>query len=231
MSDQEIALTLEKREVVGKGLNQLRRDGQVPAVVHDHGKESLHVMAAYGPMVKVFQAAGKHHPVNLTVGSQKYMALIKDIDFEPRKHTVRHVVFNAIKADEKQQTEVPVRFTEDAEIPAEKAGLMIIRNLDVVEIEALPKDLIDEIVIDPSKLTEIGDKLTVADLTVPNAVTILTEPEHAIATVEETKAQMSEEAEEAETAEGEEGAAPAEGGEGGEKAAPEAATADEAKTE
>lgn len=212
MSSDTIALTVEKREVLGKGLGKLRQDGKVPAVIHDHGKDSVHVMAGYTELVKVYNAAGKHHPVNLTIGSQKYMALIKDVDFEPRKHMVRHVVFNAIKADEKQQTEVPVHFLEDAEIPAEKAGLMVIRSLDAVEIEALPKDLIDEIVIDPSSLTEIGDKLTVADLKLPAGVTLITEPEHTIAVVEETKAQMSEEAEEAEVAEGIEGEVPADNG-------------------
>ena len=212
MSGQDIALVLEKREVIGKGLNALRATGQIPAVIHDHGKPSIHVMAKTTDAVKVYNAAGKHHPVNLTIGSVKYMALIKDADFEPRKHMVRHLVFNAIKADEKQQTEVPIHFLEDAEIPAEKAGLMVIRGLDVVEIEALPKDLIDEIVIDPSGLTEIGDKLTVADLKVPAGITIITEPEHTIATVEETKAQMSEEAEEEAAAEGDASAVPSENG-------------------
>lgn len=221
MSSDQIALTLQPREVIGKGLNQLRQGGQVPAVIHDHGKDSVHVMASQSELNKVYAAAGKHHPVNLSVGSQKYMALIKDADFEPRKHTLRHVVFNAIKADEKQQTEVPVHFVEDAEIPAEKAGLMVIRNLDAVEIEALPKDLIDEIIVDPTKLVEIGDKLTVADLTVPASVTIITEPEHAIATVEETKAQMSEEAE-AEAAEGENAAADVPADNGGDKPAEDA---------
>jgi large subunit ribosomal protein L25 len=150
-------------------------------------------------MAKVYAEAGKQSPLNLSVGSKKFMALIKDVDFDPRKHRMRHVVFNAIKADEKQQTEVPITLIGD--IPAEKAGLMVIRQLDAVEIEALPKDLIDEIEVDASRLTEIGDKLTVADITVPNGVEILTEAEHPIAVVEETKAQMSEEAEEAETSE------------------------------
>lgn len=212
MSSDTISITLEPREVLGKGLGKLRQDGKVPAVVHDHGKPSIHVMANYNELNKVYSQAGKHHPVNLTVGSQKFMALIKDADFEPRKHTIRHVVFNAIKADEKQQTEVPVHFVEDAEIPAEKAGLMVIRNLDAVEIEALPKDLIDEIFVDPSGLTEIGDKLTVADLQVPAGVAILTEAEHALATVEETKAQMSEEAAAEEAVEGDAANVPADNG-------------------
>jgi large subunit ribosomal protein L25 len=191
LSGQDIAIKVEERTVLGKGVRQLRRDGIVPAVIHDHGKESKHVMGSFIEMTKVYQAAGKHHPVNVTLGSKKYMALIKDVDFEPRKHTVRHVVFNAIAADEKQQTEVPINFIE-GEIPAEKAGYMVIRQLDVVEIEALPKDLIDQIEIDASSLVEIGDKLTVADIVVPKGVEILTESEHPIAVVEETKAQMSE---------------------------------------
>lgn len=199
MSGQDIALTVNERTILGKGVRQLRRDGIVPAVIHDHGKESKHVMASFTDINKIYQAAGKHHPVNLTLGSKKYMALIKDVDFDPRKHMVRHVVFNAIAADEKQQTEVPVHFAE-GDIPAEKAGYLVIRQLDAVEIEALPKDLIDELTIDASGLTEIGDRITVADIKVPSGVEILTEAEHPIAVVEETKAQMSEEDQAAEEA-------------------------------
>lgn len=199
MSGQDITVKLEIRETIGKGLGNLRRSGSVPAVIHDHGKESVHVMGNYTEMYKTYINAGKHHPVNITVGNKKYMALIKDADFEPRKHMLRHLVFNAIKADEKQQTEVPIKLV--GEIPAEKAGLLVITPLDVVEIEALPKDLIDEIEVDASRLTEIGDKLTVADIKVPGSISLLTEPEHTIAVVEETPAQVSEEAEEAEQSE------------------------------
>ena len=214
MSSEDVSLVLQERTVLGKQVRGLRREGMVPAVIHDHGKTSQHVMASYVDVSKAFQSAGKHHPINLTLGSKKYMALIKDVDFEPTKHLIRHLVFNAIAADEKQQTEVPVHLVGD--IPAEKAGLMVIRSLDAVEIEALPKDLIDELSVDVSGLTEIGDKVTVADIKVPAAVVILTASEYPIATIEETKAQMSEEAEEAEAAEGE---VPADNG--GEQAAGE----------
>lgn len=212
MSQDTITLSLDKRETVRKGLNQFRRDGQTPAVIHNHGQESIIVSGPYLDMLRVYQQAGKHHPVNLQVGDKKYMALIKNVDFDPKKRELRHIVFNAIKQDVKQKTEVPVHFIE-GEIPAEKAGLMVIRQLDEVEIEALPKDLIDELRVDVSGLAEIGDKVTVADIKAPEGVEILTEAEHPIATVEETKAQISEEAEE-ETAEGEEGAEGEEAGEG-----------------
>lgn len=202
MSDSDISLVLQERTVLGKQVRGLRRDGLVPAVIHDHGKQSIHVMAPYAEISKAYERAGKHHTVNLGIGSQKFLALIKDVDFDPRKHMVRHVVFNAIKADEKQQTDVPVHYIE-GEIPAKKAGHMVIRNLETVEIEALPKDLIDELVVDVSGLIEIGDKVTVADIKVPSGVVIITDLDHPIATVEETKAQISEEAEAESTTEGE----------------------------
>ncbi|MCX6729534.1 MAG: 50S ribosomal protein L25 [Candidatus Saccharibacteria bacterium] len=209
MSGTDISLKVEERTVVGKGVRQLRRDGMTPAVIHDHGKASHHIMAPSTAIDKVYQSAGKHHPVNLTLGTKKFMALIKDVAFEPRKHTITHIVFNAISAKEKQQTEVPIHLSED--IPAEKAGYLVIRQLDAVEIEALPKDLIDEIVLDASSLAEIGDKLTVADISVPTGVTIITAADHPIAVVEETKAQMSEEDEAAEAA-AEAGDVPSENG-------------------
>lgn len=210
MSGNDISLNLQPRTVIGKGVRALRNDGLIPAVIHDHGKESIIVMAPFVELTKIYKSAGKHHPLSLTVEGKSYTALIKDVDFEPKKHQLRHVVFNAIAADEKQQTEVPVHYIE-GDIPAEKAGLMVIRSLDAVEIEALPKDLIDQLLIDVSGLTEIGDRVTVADIKVPAGVTILTEADHPIAVVEETKAQMSEEAEE-EAAAGEASEVPSENG-------------------
>jgi large subunit ribosomal protein L25 len=194
MSDQDISLVLQERETLGKGLNKLRNQGLVPAVIHDHGKPSTHVMGEYGTIAKVYASAGKHHPVEITIGSKKNIAIIKDVHYDPVKHRVEHVVFQAIRQDEKVETEVPIKFIGD--IPAEKAGLMVITHLSSVETEALPKNLPDEIQLNVEKLIEIGDKLTVADLIIPANVTILTEPETLIISVEETKAQLSEESEE-----------------------------------
>lgn len=212
LSNDKIAVTLEERQTVGKGLGQLKRDGKVPAVIHNHGQESVIAQANYQDIVKLYNQAGKHHAVDVTVGDKKFLTIIKDVDYEPKKHQIRHVVFGAIRQNEEVETEVPIVFEGDA--PAEKASLLVIRQLDHVQVKALPRDLIDEIKVSIEGLAEIGDKISVADLQVPEGITVLTEPEHGIAVVEETKAQMSEESEE-EGAEGEEGAE-SEDGEAGE---------------
>lgn len=192
MTSQDISLKLENREVIRKRLAGLREQGLVPAVVHNHGKQSIHVMGDAVAVTKVFHQAGKHHPVQLSVDGKSHLALIKDVDREPTKNRIRHVVFQAIKQNEAVDAEIPVVFKEDVEIPAEKVSLMVLKQLDTVQVKALPKDLPDELVVDPSNLAEVGDHLTVADITAPAGVTILTEPEHQIAIVEMPKDQIAE---------------------------------------
>jgi large subunit ribosomal protein L25 len=192
MSGKDITVSLEKRKQVGKGLGTLKREGKVPAVIHNHGKDSIIVSGDYVELSKVLKKAGKHHPVQVNVGDATYLTIIKDIYYEPKKHQVRHVVFAAIKQNETVETEVPIVFIGDA--PAEKAGLIVIKQLDHVQLEAFPRDLPDEVTVSAESLVEIGDKITVADIAVQKGVKILTDITHTIATVEETPAQVSEEA-------------------------------------
>jgi large subunit ribosomal protein L25 len=91
---------------------------------------------------------------------------------------------------------------------------MLLHQLDAVEIEALPRNLPDELVVSAESLVELHDKITVGDLQVPEGVTILTDPEHPIATVAESRAMAAAEDEAAE----DEAAAEGEGEEGGEAA-------------
>jgi large subunit ribosomal protein L25 len=206
MAKADEPVNLSERTVLGKGLNKLRQDGLVPAVIHNHGQASIHVMAPETELLKIYREAGKHHPLDLHVGKDKFLALIKDAKFNPVKHRLQHVVFQAIRASEKTEAEIPIRL--EGEIPAEKVGLMVLNQLDTVEVEALPRDLPDELVADATKLAELHDKIIVADLKIPAGVTILTDAEHPIATVVETKAQMAEEAEAAEGEGAEEGETP-----------------------
>lgn len=192
MSDETITVELKEREVLGKGLAKLRADGTVPAVIHDHGKPSMHAQGDYMKLTKVYSQAGKHHPVEVKIGGKQRLAMIKDVDFEPAKRRMRHVVFQAIKQNETVEAEIPVVFKAEVEIPAEKASLLVLKQLDHVLVKALPKALPDELVVDPSTLTEVGDHLTVADIPVPEGVTLLTPLESSLAVVEMPKDQAAE---------------------------------------
>ncbi len=225
MTKDAISLELETRTVMGKAVKHLRSNGQIPAVIHDHGKPSLHVQGNSVAMLKVWRQAGKHHPVELKTGDQSFVALIKDAEFDPRKHQLTHIVFNAVDKNQKVDAEIPVkpRYAEGNESsPAERNSLIVLAQLETVQVKAIPTKLPDFFEYDAEKLVEIGDHATVADLVIPEGVELITEPEHTIATVYEPSALAAandaaggdaEEGEEPEV-EGEEGAEGAEG-EGG----------------
>lgn len=190
MSDQ-ITLAVDTRDTIGKGVKRLRKDGIVPGVIHDHGKDSVHIQAEYQALYKAFAAAGKHHPVEVTAGGKKYTTIIKSVTFDPHYNALTHIVFGAIRANEKVDAEIPVHpvYAEGNDAsPAERAGLIVLAQMTSVAVKALPGDLPDALTYDGEKLVSVGDQITVADLTVPAGVELEIEPEHTIATVFEPSA-------------------------------------------
>jgi large subunit ribosomal protein L25 len=193
MSDN-IELVAEKREVTGKKVRSLRKEGFVPATVYENGKESINVQVQYVPMSKAYAAAGLGQPVYLAVDNKKYLTMIKDVHVDPAKNTLMHVAFHAVNANDPVEAEIPVHIEGD--VPAEQQGNFIVRQNDHVLVKALPANLPEFISVDASLLDQPGDSITVADIKpIPN-VEILSEPELTLATVEEPRVQ--EEPEEAE---------------------------------
>jgi large subunit ribosomal protein L25 len=220
MPQDSITLTLEPRDVTGKTVKHLRKDGQVPAVIHDHGKPSVIVQGAAAELLKVWRQAGKHHPVELKAGDQHFTALIKTAEFDPKKHQLRHIVFNAVDKNQKVDAEIPIRprYDEGNESsPAERNSLIVLSQLETVQVKAVPTKLPDFLEYNAEKLVEIGDHVTVADLIIPEGVEVETEAEHAVATVYEPSALAAAdeaaageaEPEDAEAVESEEGSAEA----------------------
>lgn len=232
---EDIALSVDKRELLGKKVKQMRATGKVPAVVHDHGKPSIHIAIDELGLKKAYSKAGKNHPVSIKVGGKDYTVLIKDVSYAPATNSIQHTVFQAVKADEKVGAEIPVHLEGDA--PAEKAGLQVLKKLEHVDVEALPKNLPESFEIDISGLENAGDRIHVSDIKLPADVEIKTELENLIAIVEEPRVHETEdvdaEAEETEGEEGEEGETP-EGEESAEsetEAASEEAKGSDEKTE
>lgn len=190
MSSDTITLKLTERKEFGKAVKALRRQGVVPANIYERGKESQAVSADFMEITKVYRKAGKHHPVELSVGGTKRLAMIKDVDLIVGKNTLAHVAFHAVKRNEKVEAEVPVKL--DGDIPAEKTGLMVLQNLDTVIVEAIPGNLPDELLINAEVLVEDGDKVTVADIKLPDNVVILSDPETMVFSVETPKDQIAE---------------------------------------
>jgi large subunit ribosomal protein L25 len=163
-------LKLDVREVHGKKVAKLRKEGLIPGIVYGASTEPISVQVAANVFEKAYRQAGKHAPLHLTIDGKKKIAMIKDVDVEPVKGLPRHISFHAVKASDPVIAEVPVRLVGEGESEAEKAGLIVLQNLDKVEVKALPMDLPDAIEISILNLKQAGDKVLLADAKLPDGV-------------------------------------------------------------
>lgn len=169
---QDVQLQAEKREGLGKNaVYQLRQEGKVPAIVQEHGKDSMPILVDGPAILKAYQTVGKSQAIDLTVGSTKKLALIKEIEFVPLKREVQHIVFQALKADEVVDADVPIHIV--GEIPAEDNRLVLLHTLETLEVRALPKDLPEALEVQGSKLVEIDDRIVVGDIKLPAGVELV----------------------------------------------------------
>ncbi|HEV7951938.1 MAG TPA: 50S ribosomal protein L25 [Candidatus Saccharimonadales bacterium] len=166
----DITLNLDERTVAGKQVARLRNEGFVPSVVYGGKAAPISTQSQAVETLKAVRAAGKHSPVYLTIDGKKKLAIIKDIDFDPVKHTLRHVAFHTIKQNEKIVTEVPIVLIGEGESAAEKAGLIVLQAIEKMEVRALPADLPEALEISIAGLATDDDKLTIGDIQLPKGV-------------------------------------------------------------
>lgn len=167
---QDLTLQLVNRTIIGKKVQTLRNDGQVPSVVYGGKSDPLHTQSGIVETTKVAHSAGKHTPVNLVIDGKKKLAIIKDIDVDPVKHRVRHIAFHTIKQNEVITTEVPIHLIGQGESAAEKAGLVVLQAIEHVNIKAKPTNLPEALDISIIGLTTPDDKLTLGDVKLPEGV-------------------------------------------------------------
>lgn len=165
-----ISLKLDARTHVGKKVAQLRKDGFVPSVVYGGDSEPISTQSGLVETTKVARVAGKHSPVDIVIDGKKVLAIIKSIDMDPVKHVLRHVAFHTINKNDKIVTEVPIHLIGLGESAAERAGLVVLQAIEHVEIRAIPADLPESLEISIIDLATDEDKLTLADLKLPEGV-------------------------------------------------------------
>lgn len=179
MSNDKILLTLEKREAKGKKLAKLRKEGKLPGVVYGHGFDAIAVQAPTLVIEKAVKQAGGHAPVHLTIDGKKKIAMIKNIDINPAKNSLRHVEFHAVKQNETVEAEIPIKLVGIGESEAEKNGLIVLQTLESLKIKALPMELPESFEVSIAELSEPNQHLTVADIKIPEGVEIVDEGEEA----------------------------------------------------
>ena len=166
----EYKLSLEKREVSGKKLKDLRAKGLIPSVVYG-GKEPVLAASEYVATEKVLSGAGYHSPIDLDVAGKKHLAIVKDVQIDPVSRKIINIEFQAISANEVVEATTPIVIVNFEASEASKIyHFAMTQAMEEIDVKAKPADLPKELGIDATNLKEVDDKLTIADIKLPAGV-------------------------------------------------------------
>lgn len=175
-----IELKAAKRAVSGKGVQALRAEGKIPAVVYGPKQEATPIELAVRDFAKVLETAGESTVVNLVVDGEGHNVLIHDVDHDPVTNTPRHADFYAIVKGQKVEVAIPLEFVNES--AAVKGGANLVKALHEITIKGDPMTLPHEILVDISKLANIGDQITAGDLALPAGIELVTYAEDVVVT-------------------------------------------------
>jgi len=178
----ETKLTAERRSDAGKGVaRKLRAAGKVPAVLYGQGLDTTPLTVDSRELTHLLHSsAGSNVLVDLVVDGEEHLAIPREIQRDHIHSKWVHVDFLAVSRTQTITVNVPVH--ETGEAVGVKEGGVVEHHLREVQIECLPQDVPDELVVDITSV-ELGEMVHVSDLVPPAGVTILTNPEDAILSV------------------------------------------------
>ncbi len=223
---QTVDIVGYKREDLSKSnTKQIRAEGNVPCVLYG-AEDHVHFSAPAYLLNKLVNTTEVYYVV-VDIEGKEYRCILQDVQYHPVSDIIIHADFRELTPGKKVKMEVPVKLVGTS--PGVIAGGVLVRKRRKVSVQALPKDMPQQIELDVSAL-DLGKSLKVKDLhvengeiLVPDRITVVSveiprglkalEAEEAAA-AEEAEALAAEGAEGAEAGAAAEGDKPAEGGEG-----------------
>lgn len=181
----EFNLVAQKRTVFGKKNIELRKTGNLPAVIYGPDFKSLALTINTKDFTLIRKQAGENSIINLEIlegdKKTKHNVLIHDVTVDPRSSALVHVDFYQVNMDKPVKAYIPLVFINESQ--AVKDGGILVKALDELEIEALPKDLPHEIQIDISSLVAFDQTIYVKDIVVPKGIKVLSELDNPVLSV------------------------------------------------
>ena len=189
---EEIIIKAEKRTVRGKQVSQLRRAGILPGVVYGHKVESQAIQMDRHTVSLQMTSITPTTLVTIDVAGNKIKAFVRDRQRDVLHGVLTHLDFLAVSMTEKMRAAVELELTGEAPV-LENPTYLLNHSLNVIEIECLPQDMPERIMVDVSSIKTPEDSITIADLDLGKNVTILTDHSEVIVSVGRIAAEEADE--------------------------------------
>ncbi|PIZ44116.1 50S ribosomal protein L25 [candidate division WWE3 bacterium CG_4_9_14_3_um_filter_41_6] len=183
----DIEITVQKRTALKKQVNALRNEGFLPANIYGPLVEaSLAVQMEKSVFKDLYQKSGKSDLVTLTVEGETETrpVLLYGVQRDPVSDEVIHVDLYQVDLTKKIDVEIPINLFGEAPAVTNKLGELL-QLLDSLKVRVLPTNIPRAFELSLESLEQVGDALTIGDLTMPDGVEVLDiQPEELIVKVD-----------------------------------------------
>ena len=167
-----IEIKLQKRAVIGKKVNNLRKAGILPATVYGKHLAPINVQTELRGFMPLMKAAGRTNLVTLHIeGEAPIAAFVHTYQRHPVSRTIIHVDFHAVDLNETVEVDVPVHMI-GASIMVTR-GDALLNNVTSLRVKALPTSLPSSLTVDISVLDSLEKAIHVSDIVLPAGATII----------------------------------------------------------
>ena len=177
---EKVVINASKRDVIGKQVKALRREGKLPAVIYGRHTEPVNInLDAHSASLALGKLTSSSL-VTINVDGKEYPALVREKQRDYIKNRLLHVDFLAVSLDEKIRTYVSVNFI-GVSTAVKDFNAVLVKNLEQLEVECLPTDLPERIDVDITALTKPGEGIRVREVPISDKIRILNDPETMVA--------------------------------------------------
>ena len=183
---EKVVIEASKREVIGKQVRALRREGKLPGVIYGHNFTSQAISMDLREASRSLSSVSSSAIVTIMLDGTEHSVLVREKQRDFIRGTLKHVDFQVVSLTEKLRTKVGINLVGVSPAVKDYNGI-VVTNLDELEVESLPQYLPEQIVIDISKLVHIGDGILVSDVVLDPNVQILDHPDEMIVVIQQSK--------------------------------------------
>jgi len=163
-------MAAETRSNFGKGAaRKLRQAGKVPAVIYGHGEDPTHVSLPAHEMMLVARRANAL--LELDLGSDKKLVLVKDVQRDPVRQIIEHVDLVVVRKGEKVSVDVVIHVEGEP-----VSGTMVQVDHNSITVEAEATHIPESFTVSVEGLDE-GAQIHASDIVLTDGASLVSDPE------------------------------------------------------
>lgn len=193
MANDSYTLVLQPREITGKNVKRLRREGIVPLGICGRGVEPFSAQIDEREFMRVINKAGYTGLIELSIpGRKKQSAFLLELQRHPLTTRILHADLRVVDVNVPVEVDIPVN-AHGENMMVEKGTATLNQALTSITVRALPTQIPHEFGVDISVLTDFDQQIYVRDLPTADGVEILVDPDTLVFMLAHPKVEVEEE--------------------------------------